>query len=78
MQRDLPPGEMQALLQAGMPVDEVTMRDLALQRGLAVRDALIADGLAHERLFLAAPQLRAPDAGGAAWVPKASLTLGTR
>ena len=78
LQRDLPPGEMQALLQAGMPVDEVTMRDLALQRGLAVRDALIADGLAHERLFLAAPQLRAPDAGGAAWVPKASLTLGTR
>ncbi|MBL8349288.1 MAG: DUF748 domain-containing protein [Burkholderiaceae bacterium] len=78
LQRDLPPAEMQALLQAAVPVDEVTMRELALQRGLAVRDALIAAGLANERLFLAAPQLHAPDPGGAAWVPMASLTLSTR
>ena len=31
---------------------------LALQRGQAVRDALIAKGLPGERLFLAAPQLQ--------------------
>ena len=76
--RDLPPAEMEALLLAATPITEVTMRELALQRGLTVRDALIGAGLASERLFLAAPKLRTAGEGETDWVPKASLTLSNR
>jgi hypothetical protein len=58
--KDLPPAEMEALLKTRMPVSDDAMRELALQRGLAVRDALIAKGLTSERLFLAAPKTRPP------------------
>ena len=54
------------------------MRELALQRGLAVRDALIAKGLPSERLFLAAPKLRASGEDDAAWTPRVQLSLATR
>ncbi|HWH83196.1 MAG TPA: DUF748 domain-containing protein, partial [Burkholderiaceae bacterium] len=57
--KDLPGPEMEALLKARAPVTTEAMRELALQRGIAVRDALIAKGLPSERLFLAAPKLRA-------------------
>ena len=50
---------MVALLKPRMPVSDDAMRELALQRGLAVRDALISKGLTSDRLFLAAPTLRA-------------------
>jgi hypothetical protein len=53
-------------------------RELALQRGLAVRDALIAKGLPSERLFLAAPRLRASGEEDAAWSPRVQLALGTQ
>jgi hypothetical protein len=76
--RDLPAAEMKARLLAAMPVTEVTMRELALQRGLTVRDALIGSGLASERLFLAAPQLRSSAEGDVAWVPQVALTLSNR
>ena len=76
--RDLPPAEMEALLLAHILVTEDTMRELALQRGLAVRDALMAAGLPSERLLLAAPRLRLSGEGDAAWVPKVQLTLATR
>ncbi len=65
--KDIPGPGMKALLKARAPVPEDAMRELALQRGLAVRDALIAKGLPSERLFLAAPKLHAADgtaAGG--------------
>jgi hypothetical protein len=48
---------------------------VALQRGLAVRDALIARGLPSERLFLGAPKLRASGEDDAAWTPRVQLTL---
>ncbi|MEK8049478.1 DUF748 domain-containing protein [Ideonella sp. DXS22W] len=77
--RELPPAEMEARLKAAMVVSTDVMRELALQRGLAVRDALVARGLPAERLFLAAPLLRASDAAedgdAAAWVPRVKLTL---
>ena len=78
MLRDLPPSEMESRLLASIMVDEVTIRALALQRGLAVRDGLIAAGLASDRLFLAAPKLHTSGDGDAAWVPQVSLTLNTR
>lgn len=57
MLRDIPPAEMEALLKRQIAAGPDAMRELALQRGLAVRDALIAQGLPGERLFLAAPKL---------------------
>jgi hypothetical protein len=73
--KDIPPAEMEALLKTRMPVTADAARELALQRGLAVRDALIAKGLPSERLFLAAPQVRAAGADDAAWTPRVQLSL---
>ena len=76
--KDLPLAEMQARLLAGIRITDDSMRELALQRGLAVRDALIAQGLPSERLFLAAPKLRLSGEGDAAWLPSVTLTLSVK
>ena len=73
--KDIPAAEMQALLQRHVPVTAEAARELALQRGIAVRDALIAKGLPSERLFLAAPKLRASGEEDAAWTPRVQLAL---
>ena len=76
-QKDIPPAEMEALLKTRLLVTEEGMRELALQRGIAVRDALIAKGLPSERLFLAAPKLRVSGEDDAKWTPRVQLTLST-
>lgn len=76
--RDIPGPEMEALLRGATVVSTDVMRELALQRGLAVRDALLAKGLPGERLFLAAPKLRASGEEDAAWTPRVQLSLSTR
>jgi hypothetical protein len=73
--KDIPEAEMEGLLKARTPVTAETMRELALKRGLAVRDALVAKGLPSERLFLAAPKVRPTGEGDATWTPQAQLTL---
>ena len=73
--KDIPGPEMEALLKTRVPVTVEAMRELALQRGIAVRDALIAKGLPSERLFLAAPKLRVSGEEDAAWTPRVQLTL---
>ena len=75
--RDIPVAEMETLLRNATVVSTDTARELALHRGLAVRDALIAKGLSSERLFLAAPKLRASGEDDAAWSPRVQLTLST-
>ena len=85
LQRDIPGPEMEALLRSRLAVGAEAMRELALQRGIAVRDALVAKGLPSERLFLAAPRLRGDEIekkeegqdekAGAAWTPRVLLTL---
>lgn len=75
--KDIPVPEMEALLRARTVVTSEAMRELALQRGLAVRDALVAQGLPSERLFLAAPKLRASGEDDAAWTPRVQLSLAT-
>lgn len=72
---DLPAAEIEALLLAALPVGDDTARDLALQRGLAVRDALVARRLPSERLFLAAPQLHVATDTGTVWTPQVNLSL---
>jgi len=75
--KDIPLAEMEVLLRGATLVTTDTARELALQRGLAVRDALVAKGLPSERLFLAAPRLRASGEDDAAWSPRVQLTLST-
>ena len=75
--KTLPTAEMEALLLRATVVSTDSARELALQRGLAVRDALIAKGLPSERLFLAAPKLRASGEEDAAWSPRVQLALST-
>ena len=72
--RELSTADMEALLLANMTVDEEAMRDLALRRGVAVKDYLASRQLPLERLFLGATRL--PDAD-AAWSPRAELKLDT-
>ncbi len=74
-QKDIAPAEMEALLKTRLLVTEDAMRELALQRGIAVRDALIAKGLPSERLFLAAPKLRVSGEEDAKWTPRVQLSL---
>ena len=76
--KDIPGPEMEALLKSRLVVGDEAMRELALQRGIAVRDALIAKGLPSERLFLAAPKLRAAGDADAAWTPRVQLVLSTQ
>lgn len=75
--KDIPLAEMETLLRGATLVTTDTARELALQRGLAVRDALVAKGLPSERLFLAAPRLRVSGEDDAAWSPRVQLTLST-
>jgi hypothetical protein len=75
---DIPVTEMEALLRASYAVSPDNARELALQRGLAVRDALIAKGLPSERLFLAAPKQHASGEADAPWTPRVQLSLATR
>ena len=60
---------MRAMLQPSFAVTDDSARALALQRSVAVRDALMARGVSNSRIFLAAPKIQ--DAG----VPRAELAL---
>ncbi len=76
--KDLPDAEMEALLRKNVVVNDETMRQQALARALAVRDALIAKGVSSDRLFLAAPALHTGGADAAPWTPRATLTPAMR
>jgi len=72
--KDLPVKEMEDLLLANQQVSEQQMHQLAVQRGVVVRDYLAAQKLPLERLFLGAPK----DVGSdTKWTPRADLTLAT-
>ncbi|MBT2325620.1 DUF748 domain-containing protein [Variovorax paradoxus] len=73
--KDLPTKEMEDLLMTSIPVDEESIRQLAVERGAVVRDYLLAQKLSSERLFLGAVRTRA---SGADWKPGAELNLATR
>jgi uncharacterized protein involved in outer membrane biogenesis len=73
--KDLPAPEMEALLLASISVSEDAMRELALQRGVAVKDYLASRELPADRLFLGAAKTVAPAAD---WKPRAELQLTNR
>ncbi|BCX52324.1 MULTISPECIES: DUF748 domain-containing protein [Comamonas] len=72
MAKDLPADQMTALLVASIKVPDDAMRELALARGVAVRDYLATQQLPLERLFLGAPKLDVQDKD---WTPRAQLSL---
>lgn len=72
MAKDLPADQMQALLLDSIKVPDDAMRELALARGVAVRDYLATQQLPLERLFLGAPKLDLKDQD---WTPRAQLSL---
>lgn len=73
--KDLPTGEMEALLLANITVNDDALRELAQDRGVVVRDYLAAKKLESERLFLGAPKTNAQAAD---WKPRAELNLAGR
>ena len=70
--KDLPVPEMEALLLADVKVSGDAMRELAVQRGVAVKDYLAGKNLPPERLFLGAAKAVPPEAK---WTPRAELNL---
>jgi hypothetical protein len=77
--KDLPQADMEARLQAGLPLPPEAARQLAIRRARAVRDALAQRGLPDERMFVAAPKVHgAGSAEPQAWLPHAQLELATR
>lgn len=75
MAKDIPQAEMEALLLASVPVTPDALRELAVARGVAVKDYLASRQLAEERMFLGAPQLASK---GEKWRPQAELKLAPR
>lgn len=73
--KDIAPADMEALLLASITVNEDAMRELALQRGVAVKDYLASRKLPVERLYLGAAKAVSPDGD---WKPRAELSLTIR
>ncbi len=70
--KDLLPAEMEQLLLANMVVADDAMQQLAVRRGVAVRDYLATKDVATTRLFLGAPKVASEESS---WTPRADLKL---
>ncbi|UUZ67692.1 DUF748 domain-containing protein [Polaromonas sp. P2-4] len=70
--KDLPVPEMEKLLLTDIKVNDDAMRELAVQRGVAVKDYLAARNFPPDRLFLGAAKAVPPEAK---WTPRAELNL---
>ncbi len=70
--KDQPVPDMEKLLLASIKVSDDAMRELAVQRGMAVKDYLAARDLPSDRLFLGAVKAVPPEAK---WTPRAELNL---
>ena len=75
MAKDIPPAEMETLLLASINVTEDAMRELAVQRGVVVKDYLASRQLPVERLLLSAAK---PVAADGKWSHRADLSLATK
>lgn len=71
---DLPPAQMRGLLLGSYSVDDEALRQLAMARATAVRDALLARGAPNARVFVAAPKL-CDTACDEVWRPHVELSL---
>jgi len=73
--KDLAPVDMEALLLTQIAVTDATIQELAVQRGVAVRDQLARQAVPTQRLFLGAPGSAPPAQGNGKPQPIAHLTL---
>ena len=73
--KDIPQADMEALLLAAQPVTADALRQLAVARGVAVKDYLASRELPEDRMFLGAPVLKRVDDK---WQPQAELQLAPR
>jgi uncharacterized protein involved in outer membrane biogenesis len=73
--KDLPQADMEALLLASIPVTPDAIRELAVARGVVVKDYLAGRQLPEDRMFLGAPLLGSE---GEKWRPHAELKLAPR
>jgi len=71
--KDIPVADMEALLLANLSANEDDIRDLALQRAVAVKEYLAGKKLPTERLFLGAVKTGGPVADAK---PQAELEIG--
>lgn len=71
--KDIPVADMEALLLANLSANEDDIRDLALQRAVAVKEYLAGKKLPTERLFLGAVKTGGPAADAK---PQAELEIG--
>ena len=72
---DIPQAEMETLLITSVDVPDNAMRELALARGVAVRDYLAGQGVKLDRLFLGNVKTEGQDKD---WAPRAELSLAPR
>ncbi|TXH89086.1 MAG: DUF748 domain-containing protein [Rhodoferax sp.] len=70
--KDLPDAEMEKLLLDSLSVNEESVRALALARGVAVKEYLVARQVPVERVFLGAIKTSGLDA---TWSPRAEMAL---
>jgi hypothetical protein len=80
LSKDIPTAQMRELLMDSYTVTDEQLRELALQRAVAVRDALLERGVPNARMFLASPKLHAKDDDRGvdkekAWQPRVDLAL---
>ena len=73
--KDLPDAEMESLLLDNIQLQDNAAQELALQRGVAVRDYLASRKVPIERLFVGAGKLQGESSGDSKWSPKAELKL---
>jgi hypothetical protein len=73
--KDLPTAEMEAMLLAAVPVDDDAVRQLALNRSLAVREYFNSHQVPSERLFLGAVNTAPTQAD---WQPRVDLSIESR
>ncbi|MDB5818430.1 MAG: hypothetical protein JWQ11_2070, partial [Rhizobacter sp.] len=80
MAKDLPQDEMESLLLANITVTDESIRELAVDRGVAVRDYLASRNLSLDRLFLGAAKTATDSAvaSTAAFKPRAELALAAK
>ncbi|QNP48542.1 DUF748 domain-containing protein [Diaphorobacter aerolatus] len=76
--KDLPTAEMEALLLENLQLQDNAAQELALQRGVAVRDYLASQNVPIDRLFVGAGKLQGDQAADTKWSPKAELKLATQ
>ncbi|WP_240939388.1 DUF748 domain-containing protein [Diaphorobacter sp. HDW4A] len=75
LSKDLPDAEMESLLLDNIQLQDNAAQELALQRGVAVRDYLASRKVPIDRLFVGAGKLQSDQATDSKWSPKAELKL---